>query len=82
MMDNHESHVSLETINAASENGLVILSFPPHCSHRMQPLDVSIYGPFNGTIMRRALSGCSVTQGGHLQFMTLLLLLVMSIIEH
>ena len=27
-------------------NGLVILSFPPHCSHRMQPLDVSIYGPF------------------------------------
>ena len=46
VMDNHESHVTLETIDTARENGLIILSFPPHCSHRMQPLDVSIYGPF------------------------------------
>ena len=45
-MDNHESQVTLETIDVARENGLVILSFPPHCSHRMQPLDVSIYGAF------------------------------------
>lgn len=45
-MDNHESHVSLEVIDMARENGLVIVSFPPHCSHRMQPLDVSVYGPF------------------------------------
>ena len=44
--DNHESHDTLETIDLARGNGLVILSFPPHCSHRMQPLDVSIYGPF------------------------------------
>ena len=46
VMDNHESHVTLQTIDTARENGLIILSFPPHCSHRMQPLDVSIYGPF------------------------------------
>lgn len=46
VMDNHESHVTLQTIDLARENGLIILSFPPHCSHRMQPLDVSVYGPF------------------------------------
>ena len=46
VMDNYESHVTLETVDAARENGLVILSFPPRCSHRMQKLDVSIYGPF------------------------------------
>ena len=46
VMDNHESHVTLATIDTARENGLIILSFPPHCSHRMQPLDVSTYGPF------------------------------------
>ena len=46
VIDNHESHVTLETIDLARENGLVILSFPPHCSDRMQPLDVSVYGPF------------------------------------
>ena len=26
-------------------NGVVILSFPPHCSHELQPLDRSVYGP-------------------------------------
>ena len=46
VMDNHESHVTLQTIDTVREHGLIILSFPPHCSHRMQPLDVSIYGPF------------------------------------
>ena len=46
VMDNHESHVTLETIDLARENGLIILSFRPHCSQRMQPLDVSVYGPF------------------------------------
>lgn len=23
-----------------------MLSFPPHCSHKLQPLDVSVFGPF------------------------------------
>ena len=27
------------------ENGVVMLSLPPHCSHRLQPLDHSVYGP-------------------------------------
>ena len=45
-MDNHKTHVSLNIINFARENGVVVLTFPPHCSHRLQPLDVSLYGPF------------------------------------
>ncbi|KAL7402336.1 hypothetical protein ABVT39_013405 [Epinephelus coioides] len=28
------------------ENGVVILSFPPHCTHHLQPLDKAVYGPF------------------------------------
>ena len=23
-----------------------MLTFPPHCSHKLQPLDVSVFGPF------------------------------------
>lgn len=46
LMDNHESHINIRTISLAKEQGVVILTFPPHCSHRLQPLDVSLYAPF------------------------------------
>lgn len=46
IMDNHESHLSIETLDLAKKNGVTILTLPPHCSHRLQPLDVSIFGPF------------------------------------
>ena len=36
----------MEIINLAENNGLSILTFPPHCSHRLQPLDVAVFGPF------------------------------------
>lgn len=45
LMDNHESHVSIAAINVAKESGVVFLTFPPHCSHKLQPLDVAVYGP-------------------------------------
>jgi len=44
-MDNHASHVTIEAITFCRENGIVILGFPPHTSHRLQPLDVGFYGP-------------------------------------
>lgn len=46
IMDNHESHISLATIDKARENGVTILTLPPHCSHRLQPLDVSVFASF------------------------------------
>ncbi len=45
LLDNHESHLSVDGLNYAKENGIIMLSFPPHCSHRLQPLDRSVYGP-------------------------------------
>ena len=27
-----------------------LLSFPPHCSHQLQPLDKAVYGPFKTNI--------------------------------
>lgn len=41
--DNHESHVSIAAINLAKENGVTILTLPPHCSHRLQPLDKAVF---------------------------------------
>jgi hypothetical protein len=46
LMDNHASHVDFRVIEYAKENGIVLLTFPPHCSHALQPCDVSVFGPF------------------------------------
>ena len=42
ILDGHKTHTNnLEVINVARENGVYMLSFPPHCSHKMQLLDVA-----------------------------------------
>ncbi|XP_055918332.1 uncharacterized protein LOC129950416 [Eupeodes corollae] len=46
LLDNHTSHCSLDDILYCRDNGIVMLSFSPHTSHRLQPLDVSVFGPF------------------------------------
>ncbi|KAE9543639.1 hypothetical protein AGLY_002035, partial [Aphis glycines] len=46
LMDYHESHCSYEAVKYAKENGIVLIKFPPHCTHRLQPLDVNILNPF------------------------------------
>ncbi|KAJ8959923.1 hypothetical protein NQ314_006125 [Rhamnusium bicolor] len=48
IMDNHESHISINAINCARDNGIGFLLLHPHTSHKMQPLDVRVFGPFKG----------------------------------
>ena len=45
LLDNHDSYTSIQTIDFCKENGVVLLSFPPHCSHKLQPLGRSVFGP-------------------------------------
>lgn len=45
LLENHDSHLSIESLNYSRDNGIAILSFPPHFSHKQQPLDRSVYGP-------------------------------------
>ena len=46
LLDNHHSHLGIDTLNFAKSNGIIMLSFPPHCSHKLQPLDRTVFGPF------------------------------------
>lgn len=46
LLDNHNSHLSIHALNFARDNGIVMLSFPPHCSHRLQSLDRTVFWPF------------------------------------
>lgn len=50
VLDNHSSHIHIKALDFCKENGIVLLSFPPHCSHRLQPLDRSVYGPLKKVI--------------------------------
>lgn len=45
IVDNHTSHVSIEALTLCEESGVDILTLPPHTSHRLQPLDVAVFGP-------------------------------------
>ncbi|KAJ3616588.1 hypothetical protein MTP99_017334, partial [Tenebrio molitor] len=48
ILDGHVTHTkNLEFINMARENFVTVLCLPPHCSHKLQPLDVAFMGPLN-----------------------------------
>ena len=46
-MDGHASHINLAVSSFCRENNIILYSFPPHASHVIQPLDVTVYGPLN-----------------------------------
>ncbi|XP_063904724.1 jerky protein homolog-like [Zophobas morio] len=39
LLDGHSSHKSLEVLQYAKDNGVILFCFPAHCTHRLQPLD-------------------------------------------
>jgi hypothetical protein len=44
ILDNHESQKYVKVFDYATENSVLFLSFAPHTAHKMQPLDISLYG--------------------------------------
>jgi len=44
-MDGHESHKTPEMRRLAIEHNIEFYFLPPHTTHRLQPLDVGIFGP-------------------------------------
>lgn len=46
MYDGHKSHVSLDVIDWAKENHVVLFVLPAHTSHVLQPMDIGCFGPF------------------------------------
>jgi hypothetical protein len=46
ILDGHKTHtLNLDVINLAREKCVTLLCLPPHCSHRLQPLDVGFMKP-------------------------------------
>ncbi|KAL8563553.1 hypothetical protein ACOMHN_060869 [Nucella lapillus] len=39
LLDGHHSHKTLEAVEFCRDKGIELISFPPHCTHKLQPLD-------------------------------------------
>lgn len=45
LLDNHASHTAVKNIEFCKEHGIILLTFPPHCTHKLQPMDRTVFGP-------------------------------------
>ncbi|KAJ3561060.1 hypothetical protein NP233_g10428 [Leucocoprinus birnbaumii] len=45
IFDGHGSHVTDEMVDLAATNHIELFCFPPHTTHKLQPLDVGVFGP-------------------------------------
>lgn len=53
LLDGHVSHTkNLAFLDKAKQNYVTVISFPPHCSHRLQPLDVSYMAPLKNNFSK------------------------------
>ena len=43
VLDGHHSHKTLAAVEYARDNGINMLTLPPHCTHKMQPLDRTFF---------------------------------------
>jgi len=47
IMDNLSSHISIEAIELAQKNQIILLCLPPNTTHALQPLDLVTFGYIN-----------------------------------
>lgn len=47
LLDGHSSHKTVDALELAKKSGVILLCLPPHCMHRLQPLEVGISGPLD-----------------------------------
>lgn len=53
ILDGHVTHTkNIAFLEKAQQNHVTVVSLPPHCSHRMQPLDVSFMAPLKSNFSK------------------------------
>ena len=43
LVDGHKSHITLDVIDECRKNDVILFCLPPHTTHALQPLDVSVF---------------------------------------
>ncbi|KAH8994810.1 DDE superfamily endonuclease-domain-containing protein [Lactarius akahatsu] len=62
--DGHHSHESIELCEAAVKANIDLFALPPHTSHRLQPLDVGVFGPLQRAWQKQCSVVLDETGGG------------------
>jgi hypothetical protein len=44
-VDGHGSHINMAFLQYCSDNRILVAVYPPHSTHRLQPLDVALFSP-------------------------------------
>lgn len=52
LLDGHISHCSIDLINSARENNVILLALAPHTTHICQVLDVAVYKSFKSNLSK------------------------------
>ena len=45
LLDGHGSHINVSFLNWCDKHRILVAVYPPHSTHRLQPLDVSLFSP-------------------------------------
>lgn len=61
-LDGHGSHINLKFLDWCDKHNIQICAYPPHTTHRLQPLDVSLFAPLATYYTQELDRWISVTQ--------------------
>ena len=46
ILDGYSAHIQFNTLNLFRQNRVIVVSLPAHSSHRLQPLDISVFSAY------------------------------------
>jgi hypothetical protein len=63
IIDGHLSHIIETFINIAIDRNILLIVFPPYCTHRLQLLDISVFSPLATAYLKGLNEYIHVSQG-------------------
>ncbi|KAM4067733.1 DDE superfamily endonuclease [Hirsutella rhossiliensis] len=61
--DGHSSHINMGFLEWCDQHRIIVAVFPPHSTHRLQPLDVSLFSPLSTAYTNQLIRWTAKTQG-------------------
>ena len=63
ILDGHGSHINLPFLEWCNTHNIQVIAYPPHSTHRLQPLDVSLFAPLATYYSQELDNWITYTQG-------------------